>query len=273
MKKINILLLVLVSVQCFGQETFRQKQIDLIAKSYCDSSVSNFDYKSRILRYNIIDEILSLKKYANEILSCYNPKTFDRNDYYIMSFFDSIPKSIIDSVLTHPNLPSIFRAKYGSDTIVAENLLNEIKKYFFSEDNEEISDERRYSYYYIGYLFLLNSEEANNILYRIIESKKYTKRNQYDVRQNYNVSLSYIAIQDFLWFYPPDEPISDIDPIKFEVKEGHNIFSIEDINQSEFEQYKRDVEKYIYIKKNKKITINVSFFNLGEYRVEKYISY
>ena len=273
MKKISILLLALVSVQCFGQDTFQQKQIVLIVKSYCDHSAGGADYKRRIVRYNEIDEILSLKKYANEILSCYNPKTFDRNDYYIMSFFDSIPKSIVDTALVYGNLPLIFRAKYGCDTIVADRLLDEIEKYFFNENTDKISDKEWNSYFYISYLFLLDSEKAKNILYRIIESNKYTENNQYDGRQHYKVSLSYIAIKDFLWFYPPDEPVSDIDPVQFEVDEGKPIFSVEDMDISKFEQYKRDVERYIYTKENKKITINTPFFNLGEYRVDKYIVY
>ena len=273
MKKVSILLLVLVSIQCFGQDTFIQKRIDLIAKSYCDNSTGGADYKNRIARYNEVDKILLLKKYANEILSCYNPKTFDNTDYYIMSFFDSIPKSIVDSAFTYykiTNLPIIFKAKYGADVIVAENLLNEIEEYFFSKNADKIFDKERKSYNYISYLFLINSERAKNILYRIMESTKYTENNIYDGRQNYKISLSYIAIQNFLWFYPPEKPISNIDPKQFEVAEGYPIFSIEDINKYEFEQYKRDVENYIYAKENEKITINTPFFNLGEYRVEKY---
>jgi len=279
MKKVYILLFFLVSVQCFGQNTIiLQKQTDLIVKSFIDHSSDGIYYKKWIVRYNEIDGILSLKKYAKEIFSCYNPKTFTLDDYYIMCFFDSVPKSIVDTALTYSkkyiNLPLIFKAKYGCDTIVTENLLDEIEKYFFSDTKDEISEVvMGTSHKYISYLFLINSEKAKNILYKIMESKKYTKRNKYDGRQDYKVSLSYIVIQYFLCFYPPDKPVSDINTKQFEVDEGHPIFSVQDINQSEFEQYKKDVEKYIYLKENKKITINTSFFNLGEYRVEKYIAY
>jgi len=194
-----------------------------------------------------------------------------------MCFFDSVPKSIVDTALTYSNkyinLPLIFKAKYGGETIVTENLLDEIEKYFFSENIDKIFDDEAKSYKYISYLFLLNSERAKNILCRIVESTKYTEDNLYDGRQHYKISLSYIAIQNFLWFYPRDKPISNIDPKQFEVSEGHPVFSVMDINQSEFNQYKKDVEKYISMKENKKITINTSFFNLGEYRVEKYIAY
>jgi len=273
MKKIYILLFALVSIQCFGQDTFSQKITDLIIKSYRDRSADGAYYKEWIIRCNKIDRILLLKKYADDILSCYNPKTFDNTDYYIMSFFDSIPKSIADTALVYGNLPLIFKARYGGDTIATENLLDDIEKYFFKDNKEEICDEERYSYYYIGYLFLLNSEKAKNILYKIMESTKYTKRNPCDAKYQYEVSLSYIAIQDFLWFYPPEKSISSINPKQFEVDEGHPILSVKDINQSEFEQYKRDVEKYIYLKENKKITINTLFFNFGEYPILKYIVY
>jgi len=276
MKKISIILFIFVSVQSFGQDTILQKQTDLVVKSYCDHSSDGLYYKGRMVGYIQVDRILSLKKYANEILSCYNPKTFTLGDYYIMCFFDSVPRSIVDTALFYSNkyvnLPLIFRAKYGGDTIVVENLLNEIEKYFFNNNKDEISEQvMGDSYKYISYLFLLNLERAKSILYRIIESTKYTKRNKYDGRQDYKIALSYIAIQDFLLFYPPNEPVSNINPKQFEVDEGKPIFSVKDINQAEFKQYKRDIEKYIYHITKKRLRIKTSFFNLGEYRVEKYI--
>ena len=101
MKKISILLLVFVSVQCFGQDIIRQKRIDMMVKSFCDRSY-NYDI-DRMLLYTQVDRILSLKEYANEILSCYNPKTFDLGDYYIMCFFDSIPQSVVDTAFAYSN--------------------------------------------------------------------------------------------------------------------------------------------------------------------------
>ena len=270
MKKVSIILLIFVSLQCFGQDTILQKETDLVVKSYCKYSRDGFYYRGRMIGYIQVDRILSLKKYANEILSCYDTKTFDLGDYYIMCFFDSIPQSIVDTAFAYSNsfanLPLIFRAKYGGDTIVIENLLDKIEKYFFSENKDEISDKERKSYEYISYLFLLNSERAKNILYRIMESTKYTTHYQYGM-QYYKISLSYIAIQNFLWFYPPDKPISSINPEQFKVYDGHPIFSVKDINKSEFEQYKKDVEKYIYHITNKKLKINTPFFNLGEYLI------
>jgi hypothetical protein len=223
-----------------------------------------------MIHFQEIRKIRLLKNYSKEIYDSYDVNSFNENDYYILCFFDDIPSMIIDTALHKGRINLIFRAKYENGT-ERQKLLDRIEKYFFDNRQDEISDLEGMSYRYISFLFLLNNDKkAKKILYKILKSTKYTTKNLYDGRQNYKISLSYIAINYYLAFYPPNHSISTINPIQFEIEEGKPILSEKDINKAKFEHYKKDIEKYISEREKDKIIINTKFFNLGEYVIEKY---
>jgi hypothetical protein len=269
--KYFFLLLIFISINSVGQNKIDrdQKDIELIISSYKKHSYASENIKQTMVRYRDINKILLLKNYSNEIVESFDVKYFDEKDYYFLCFLNSLPDSIINMALKNKSTPLIFKAKYG-DSICTQKLLDQIEQYFFADNNEEINDTERLSYAYISYLYLLNTDRAKNILYKVFETTKYTTTNLYDGRQDYRISLSYIAIGYYMNFNPPNCSISNINPQQFEVLEGKPIFSENEINQEDFNQYKRDVETYISQMEKHKVEIKTTFFNIGEYRIEKY---
>jgi hypothetical protein len=275
--KIIFAIIFFICFKSFGQDikTTRnlqnEKDVNLIVESYEGHLEKGKGIKQQMAHRYDISKILLLKDYANEIIKSFNAKFFDNTDYYFLCFFDSVPDSIIKIALKQNMTPLIFKAKYG-DSSFAEKLLSEIDRYFFANDKEEVPRKYESPYQRIIDLLLLKDKypKAKEILCKVLQSTKYTKEDMYDARQVYKISISYIAIDFYLKFYPSPRSISKIDPYEFEVTDEKSILSENDINIPNFNQFKADFEKYFYQKEGEKININAKFFNIGEYTIEKY---
>jgi len=217
-----------------------------------------------------ICKIKMLINYKNEILKNYDNKYFGSTDYYFLCYLGDLPDSIISNGIRDRNTPLVFKAKYG-DTLSYNKLFSVIRKTFFLDKKDGIDREADWPEYIID-LLLINTQESKRMFYKILESTKWGY-SWYDGRQDYKLSVAYIAMQIYLAFYPPQKLFSSIDPADFEVRAGHPINNISDINRKTFRTYLSDFEKYFFMKEKHNISIKTQYFSLGEYRIEKHLEY
>lgn len=248
---------------------WNKQDIRDIVNTYKNRGRGNEWIKYEMSKNYDICKMKMLANYKNEILKSYSSEYFGSSDYYFLCYLGDLPDSIISNGIKDRNTPIVFKAKYG-DTLSYNKLLSEIKKTFFLDKKDGINRDVYWPEYIID-LILINTKETKEIFSKILESTKWGY-SWYDGRQDYKLSVAYIAMQIYLAFYLPQKPFSTIDLSEFEVSEGHPI-SIDDINKERFKKYIYDFEKYFFRKEKRKISIKTKYFNLGEYRVEKYLEY
>ena len=246
--------------------------IEKIVKDYETKENSCEGLKSDMKRCCAIEKIMLLTKYKEQILHNYDSTYFQYSDYYFLCFLGTLPDSVVRVGMNSRNVPSVFKAQHG-DTASLNTILLEAKQCFLSNTSDEIVNVDNINWpTIISNLLLIHDKKTLAFFYEILKSTKFGDL-WCDGVQNYKISVAYIAIQVYLSMYPPKSPISKIDPIQFEVAEGYPINSIKDIDTIKFNQYIKDVEKYISSKEKQNIMIKTKYFHLGEYNPGKWIIY